>query len=504
MANTNNKQSNGFISGAFGVAKKFSTTGLELLNHVAPDSVSKVTQSFNVDRVIEGAARSKSPFESKKYDDPQDMLREHLPNISRQIFGRHFNTVNNVAHFVSPKLGTRISDYFFEHLNQFTNDISSVDAVLEEAGVRDLEELTQDVERSKRISQAFGEQNKWIAAVQGALSGATGVIGTAIDIPASLVLALRTIYQVGRSYGFDLTKQEDQDIVQHIFRQIDLSLIAEKQTILMALKAFTSTLKTHDISQLQMMLGSSNDTELLRKFMNNADGQPKWEWMNHVPKVSLLDQLSKLAPLAGAGVGAVYSRRFVDDVNQKAQDVFSNARQYLLQHKGSTASVLEAYEKSKELLKQAAPKLLENIAKVDSHVGEEPILEKEIPIEGNDKITQVKIVKKTDKKVDEEEKDEEVSEKLSTLADKLVTPTAEKHVQQPALSEPAPEDIEDTLAEAELKGDVTDEAEVTSAAPKNTSFEAQTEAVETASQKPKKAAAKAKTKDVTKGTDQPE
>ena len=502
MTNTNNKQSNGFISSAFGVAKKFSTTGLDLLNHVAPDSVSKVTQAFNVDKVIDGAAQAKSPFESTKYDNPKEMLREHLPSVSRQLFGRHFNTVNNVTHFISPKFSEKVSDYFFDHLNQFTNDISSVDAILDEAGVRDLEELTQDVDRSKRISQAFGEQNKWIAAIQGALSGATGVIGTAVDIPASLVLALRTIYQVGRSYGFDLSKEQDQDIVQHIFRQIDLNLIAEKQTVLLGLRALGSTLKTHDISQLQTMLGSSNDTELLRKFLNQEDGQPKWEWMNHIPKVSLIEQLSKLVPLAGAGVGAVYSRRFVDDVNQKAQDVFSNARQYLLQHRDSSASVLEAYEKSKALLQQAAPKLLENIKK-NGHVGDELILDKEIPIEGNDHITQVKVLKKSDSQVTEEATDEKVSEGLDTLADKLVEPVADKHVQQPALSEPAPEDIEDTLAQAEAEGDVTDEAEVAAFGTENDQSEAEAEA-EAAQQKPKKAtksSAKKSTEDVTKDAD---
>lgn len=500
MTNTNNKQSNGFISSAFGVAKKFSTTGLDLFNHVAPDSVSKVTQALNVDKVVNGAAQAKSPFESKKYDNPQEMLREHLPSVSRQLFGRHFNTVNNVTHFISPKFSEKVSDYFFDHLNQFTNDISSVDAVLDEAGVRDLEELTQDVNRSKRISQAFGEQNKWIAAVQGAFSGATGVIGTAVDIPASLVLALRTIYQVGRSYGFDLSKEEDQDIVQHIFRQIDLSLIAEKQTVLLGLRALGATLKTHDISQLQAMLGSSNDTELLRKFLHQEDGQSKWEWINHIPKVSLIEQLSKLVPLAGAGVGAVYSRRFVEDVNQKAQDVFSNARQYLLQHRDSSASVLEAYEKSKALLQQAAPKLLENIKK-NGHTGDELILDKEIPIEGNDHITQVKVLKKTDSQITEEVKDEEVSEGLDSLADKLVEPVVEKHVQQPALSEPAPEDIEDTLAQAEAEGDVTDEAEVAAADTENDQSEA---GMEAAQQKPKKAtksSAKKSTEDVTKDAD---
>lgn len=52
-----------------------------------------------------------------------------------------------------------------------------------------------------------------LAAAQGLITGATGVWGAAIDIPASIVLALRTIYQTGRSHGFDLSEEVDQDIV---------------------------------------------------------------------------------------------------------------------------------------------------------------------------------------------------------------------------------------------------------------------------------------------------
>lgn len=152
------------------------------------------------------------------------------------------------------------------------------------------------------------------------------------------------------------------------------------------------------------------------------------------------------------------------------------------------------------MLQQAAPKLLENIKK-NGHTGDELILDKEIPIEGNDHITQVKVLKKTDSQVTDEAKDEEVSEGLDSLADKLVEPVADKHVQQPALIEPAPEDIEDTLAQAEAEGDVTDEAEVAAADTKNDQSEADTE---TAQQKPKKAtksSAKKSTEDVTKDAD---
>lgn len=459
MVNANNKQSNGLISNAFGVAKKFSSTGLDLLNHVAPDSVTKALKPSSSDQVIDGSAKTKSAFSAKKYDNPQQMLREHLPNVSRQLLGRRFNTVNNVAHFVSPDLTEKVSNYFYERLNQFSNQTSSVDAILNEAGAKDLEELTQDVDRSKRISQALGEQNKWIATVQGAVSGASGMLGTAIDIPASLLMALRTIYQVGRSYGFDLSKEDDQEIVQHIFRQIDLSLIAEKQTLLLGLKALSNTLKTHDISQLQAMLGSDNDVSAIKQWLSRHEGEAKWEWMNHLPKISILERLTKLTPLASAGIGAVYSHRFVEDVNQKAQEAFSHARQYLVQHQDSQLSPYAAYEKAVSLLQQATPKLLNGASHDVEPAKDKPIMDKDIAIEGNNTITQVKLVKKEQNDLSSEEaevkKDEKVSEGLEALNDELVEPAVDKQSQQPALTKTS----FDPEIEAELHPEAADEAE---------------------------------------------
>lgn len=361
MADTKNKQSGGIISSAFGVAKKLSSTGIQLLNQVAPDSVTRITQPLVGHQVVEGSARKMGAFEARKYEDPKQMLKDHLPQVSRQVLGRHYGKVNQVAHFVSPQLSDRISDYFFEQLNTFSSDISSVDALLDEAGIRDLEELTQDVDRSRRISQAFAEQNKWIASVQGALTGATGAVGSAVDIPASIILALRTIYQVGRSYGFELNKETEQDIVQFIFRQVDLGLIAEKQAMLLGLKAVSNVLKTHDVQQLQLLLGSGNDLEALKKWLTTDEGELKWAWLNNIPKVSVL---GKLTPLISASVSAVYSWKLVEDVNTKAQQVFSGARAYLIDHKDTGLSPVAAYEKSLELISQAAPKLIGQIEKV--------------------------------------------------------------------------------------------------------------------------------------------
>lgn len=366
MKDSDNKRSRGFLTNAFGVAKKLSEVGIEVIQQATANDISKQNLALDKSNVIEGSARTKSMFDANVYENPQQLLRTHVPQISRQLFGKHYGTVDRVANFVAPQFSDKVSDYLFDQLNTFTNNISSVDAVLDEAGVQHLEELTQDISRSERISRALAEQNKWIASVQGAVTGATGVIGSAVDIPVSIVMSLRTIYQVGRSYGFELNKETEQEIVQYIFKQIDLGLIAEKQAILMAIKAISNTLETHDVHQLQKLVGSSNDIEALKRWLTNEEGDTKWQWLNSIPKFSML---TKLAPIASASVGAMYSWKLVEEVNEKAQIVFAQARAYLLEQKDSALSPMEAYEKSLALVDQMKPKLIEQIkANVDANV----------------------------------------------------------------------------------------------------------------------------------------
>ncbi|MDY6486060.1 EcsC family protein [Acinetobacter faecalis] len=366
MKDSDNKRSRGFLTNAFGVAKKLSEVGIEVIQQATSNDISKQNLALDKSNVIEGSARTKSMFEANIYENPQQLLRTHVPQVSRQLFGKHYGTIDRVANFVAPQFSDKVSDYLFDQLNTFTNNISSVDAVLDEAGVQHLEELTRDVSRSERISRALAEQNKWIASVQGAVTGATGVIGSAVDIPVSIVMSLRTIYQVGRSYGFELNKETEQEIVQYIFKQIDLGLIAEKQAILMAIKAILNTLETHDVHQLQKLVGSSNDIEALKRWLTNEEGDAKWQWLNSIPKFSML---TKLAPIASASVGAMYSWKLVEEVNEKAQIVFAQARAYLLEQKDSALSPLEAYEKSLALVTQIKPKLIEQIkANVDASV----------------------------------------------------------------------------------------------------------------------------------------
>ncbi|MEI1265048.1 hypothetical protein, partial [Pseudomonas aeruginosa] len=67
---------------------------------------------------------------------------------------------------------------------------------------------------------------------------------------------------------------------------VDISLIAEKQTVLLALKALRNMLETQDIQQFQQVLGSSNDIETLKSWLVDENGEFKWSWLNKVPQLA--------------------------------------------------------------------------------------------------------------------------------------------------------------------------------------------------------------------------
>ncbi|MCH7336319.1 EcsC family protein [Acinetobacter sp. NIPH 2699] len=417
MTKSKNKPSSGLFAQAFGVAKKLSSELQKL--QVAPTTSG--TAGLDSSKVIEGNARLKSPFEVEKYESPQQMLRQQFPKLSHQLLGRHYTKVNNVASFISPDLSEKVSDYLFQWLNEFSSNSSMTEKILEEAGVTEVAELTKDTGRSQRLSQALIEQNKLLATAQGFVTGATGIWGAAIDIPASIVLALRTIYQTGRSHGFDLTEEIDQDVVAFIFKEIDLGIVAEKQTLLLALKALKSMLETHDLQQFQQLLGSNNDIELVKKWLVDEQGQFKWGWLNHIPQVSVI---GKLTPVAGAVLGGFYSWRFLEDVGHKSQSVFGAARFYLTEHPTEKISPLEAYYKAEALLRKASPKLL-NATGGESH---QAIVSDDVK---NNVITNVTVQLKEDVPTQAQTNDK-VEHGIQQLAEQYVV-EHEHTEQQPAL-----------------------------------------------------------------------
>ena len=419
MATSSKKQSSGLLMQAIEAAKKLST---EFQNVQGVSKTSSAIESVNPAKIVEGQARLKTPFDIEKYESPQQMLRQQLPKVSHQLLGRHYNKVNQVAAFISPDFADKVSDTLFDWLSEFSSNTSLTEKILTEAGVTELAELSKDTARSQRLSQALIEQNKILAAAQGVVTGASGVWGATLDIPASIVLVLRTIYQTARSHGFELNDAVDQEIVAFIFKEIDLSLVAEKQALLLALKAMKSMLETNDLQQFQQVLGSGNDIEMVKKWLVDEQGQLKWNWLNRIPQVSIL---GKLTPVAGAALSAVYSWRLLEDVGHKSQAIFGAARFYVNEHPNENISPLTAYFKAEELLKKDNSRLIKAIETVQSPV------ESSHEAQKNDVIKQV-VIQSKEEAAAKPPVEEKVEVGIQYLAEQHVT-EHEYTTQQPAL-----------------------------------------------------------------------
>lgn len=381
--------------------KSLSDISQNLMKQLAKNSVSRLTQTPEQQSVInmktdinnEAQALTKSTS-----NNASQLFRQQLPGLTRQLLGKRFKTVNKLANMVMPT-GTfdKASDQILELLADFASTVSSANDILEEAGVDSLAELQKDTGRSGRLARALGEKNRYIGMAQGAISGATGVVGAASDIPLSMILIFRTVYLTGRSYGFELDTPQDRHLIFDALSNADLTLIAEKQAILLGLRSLSTMLDTGNLQSLQTMLGSNHDVDPLIKFLSDENGQLKWRLSPAI--------INKITPLVGGAVGAIYNARLLKEVSESASQVFEQARQQALGNgTEQTSGQKTANAKGKE-------------AQATQQDAKEAILQ-------NDDIQKVEITTRSEhdaKQQDAASTDEKIHQQLGELANELIT-----------------------------------------------------------------------------------
>ena len=75
--------------------------------------------------------------------------------------------------------------------------------------VASLEDLKkQKLEELDKLARSYFDENKLLAAIEGAGTGFGGIALIAADIPAVFGIALRSIQQIGTCYGFDMKDPE--------------------------------------------------------------------------------------------------------------------------------------------------------------------------------------------------------------------------------------------------------------------------------------------------------
>lgn len=292
-------------------------------------------------QVIEGKAQQRDQFDLD-YEDIHQLFRNQFPTITKQVLGNRYNAVNKYSKFVLPNGLDSAADEVLELLAKASMALASTERVLAETGAKSIQELQQNVDRSARASSALKEVNKIFAALQGGVSGVAGMVGAVADLPLSVLLALKTIYETGHAYGFELDNEEDQQAVYQVLVKSDLGLIAEKQVLLLGIRNFKDVLNTGNYSQLQSFLDSNFSFEGFKNALSDADGQYKWSMLNGLGKVKWLRYTT---PLLGGLVGAFYGVKMIEEVAEKADEIFAHARRYLIDNPEQHIAVLEAYQR---------------------------------------------------------------------------------------------------------------------------------------------------------------
>lgn len=392
-------------------SKSLSDIGQNLLKQLAKNSVSRLSEIPAANSVI-NMTTDKQTLSTNTPNRANQLFRQQLPGITKQILGKRFNTINKLANLVMPTGSfDKASDQILELLADFASTVSASDHIIDEAGVKTLAELQGDTARSGRLARALNEKNRYIGMAQGAISGATGVVGAAADIPLSMILALRTVYLTGRAYGFELNQPEDRAMIFEALSNADLSLITEKQAILIGLNSVSGMLGTGNIQGLQTMLGSSNDFEPLFKLLSDANGQLKWRI-----SAALLD---KVTPVIGGAVGAIYTSRLLKEVSDSAKQVFEHARQ-----QGAGQGI--GQDSSQQAGNQQPLTIEDKLVNAETPATkEEQAAQKEAQqaLLNNEDIAKVEVSTRTEhdaQQVDEATKDEQIHDQLSTLADEMI------------------------------------------------------------------------------------
>jgi hypothetical protein len=110
-----------------------------------------------------------------------------------------------VAHVVERLIPDSVVSSAIEKGYDASDLIAGQRDIMRRAGVRDLGELkNKPLEECDALAGRVGNSSQAIAAVEGAATGAGGVITTLLDVPLLFVLAVGTIRKIGHCYGYPL------------------------------------------------------------------------------------------------------------------------------------------------------------------------------------------------------------------------------------------------------------------------------------------------------------
>jgi hypothetical protein len=195
--------------------------------------------------------------------------------------------------------------------------LADIDAVLRAGGVQELGELrTAELKKCDQLAQSVQRWAVGMAAGEGAATGAAGLIGIAVDIPAALMLAFRTIYKIGLCYGYR-PGDADTEFVHGVLGASGANTMQEKLAALACLQAIRATLHQQT---WRMMANRAAEHAFSREGAILAVRALARQLGVNLTKRKALQAIPVMGALVGGSVNAWYIRDVANSARRAYQE----------------------------------------------------------------------------------------------------------------------------------------------------------------------------------------
>lgn len=220
--------------------------------------------------------------------------------------------------------------------SQWTVDNSSILKETEQFGIKaesipDLKAYS--IHDLDNVAQAFIEQNTRIATVSGIGTGLVGWAGLIADLPALFTVALRTIYQIALSYGYDaraegLTAAEKAYEMQYMMQVFKIATSAEKVQKQRAL----SELKDLESGRMSDVYGAVMGDYTTKQFSRGATTFVSRYIIKEIVERTITKKAVGLVPGLGAVFNGGFNYVYLRDVGEASYMIYRE--RFLLDKKG--------------------------------------------------------------------------------------------------------------------------------------------------------------------------
>ncbi|RZU35353.1 EcsC family protein [Fluviicoccus keumensis] len=244
------------------------------------------------------------------HSDAMAVLRSRLP--VRLVGGKRLEPVVSLAEKAMPVPALQI---MLESACKLGERLASPEPLLRQAGVARISDLRDSsLELCESLAGRTHNRAIAMAAAEGGLTGATGMAGMVLDIPGLLTLALRTIYQVGLCYGFELQGETGRHLALRIFGLASANTVKEKEAALLGLAALRQGLLQPSLLHLRHSAATAFGRDAVVSALQEAARQLG---------VNLSRRKAMgIMPVIGAAVGAAVNAGFLRDVGWAARRTF--------------------------------------------------------------------------------------------------------------------------------------------------------------------------------------